>query len=213
MLLHRTHLGVAPVASTEAFRPQLNGVHVMQRDGNTIATATDGHRMLRVTRPVSADDVENYPHPAASDVPAEGFTIPVKACADIAKAMPKKAHAHLANKAMVESVNGNVNVVATDLATTNRVTARPIDAVYPNVGQVIPKGEPVFRIAVSASYLAEMAGAIAKLHAQDGDKNASQVVLSFYSPLMPMRLDATLDGGSVLGLLMPLRLPDAKVTP
>lgn len=65
--------------STDETRPNLNGVHLeASADGRLTMTGTDGHRLSTVTR---AAEVLELPR---------GFTLPRKACAELAKILKKR---------------------------------------------------------------------------------------------------------------------------
>lgn len=214
MLIHKTHLMVNKVASDEACRPQLNAVHIFTKDGETHAQATDGHRLLRVSRPSESDaDFPRQADTPSVNLEGAGAVIPAKACADALKAYKKHpAIPMLANNARLEQSGSDVAFVTTDLDTTSRVQAKPIDYPYPNTDQAFPVGDPVLRVAVNAEYLKEICDVVCRLHAADGNKVTSELRLTFYSELSAIKLEATLDGGRVVGLLMPLRLaPEHRI--
>ena len=213
MLLSRSQLHAHAFASTDATRPAIGGVHISPEG---VATATDGHVMVRVWRkPDGATDAD-YPPPSpdwtAPVIPADGILIPSKAAADMLKAAPKQGRyaPPVLASVLVESVNGSVTLSATNLDTRPSVSARLADAgQYPIVENVIPpterEGDTV--IYVDAVKAAEFFATLVKIMGKDFGGGRPVRLSVPANARAAIRLDAETDETRVLALLMPVQPP------
>ncbi len=206
-LLNRAQLLAVKAASTEATRPQLNGLHIAP---NGVTTASDGHCMIRVTPAVL--DTTDYPVAAdwiAPTIPPEGMIVPTATALAALKAIPKARKyggLEVLQNVLVASVNGHVELSTTDLDTTKREQGPLIDFPYPDCDRVIPHGEPVFSIGFDAVLLGDLLKTLASMKLA-GMRNP--VNLHFYAPLSACKITATTENGdSVVALAMPLRIAD-----
>jgi hypothetical protein len=204
MLIRKESFKVAAVASTDACRPQLNGVHVTP-DGT--CEATDGHCLVRVHTPTRGD-VTEYPCPfpgwTAPEVPAEGFILPTADAKAAAKLPPKKGQlVMLTENVLLESLNGRAKLSATDLDRWTAVEPRPIEGPYPRCDMVIPRpedmGEAVeFNPRLLAKTLLTLADAL--------DLSELTGVVLRLGKHGAMRLDAkNCNGGQGTALIMPMK--------
>jgi hypothetical protein len=209
MLIHKDSFKVFAVASKEASRPQLNGVHV-SLDGT--CEATNGHCLVRVHNVTAS--AEDFPVPSKGwtppEVPAEGFIVPTEDAKACAALPPKKQRLpFLAENVLLESLNGRARFVATDLDRWPAVDVRPVEGTWPNTDAVIPKADEArFSIAVNPYVLARTLTTLADALGMKGERYPA-VVIRFYTPLSALRLDATAgsNGGQGTALVMPIRHP------
>jgi hypothetical protein len=204
MLIRKESFKVAAVASCEATRPNLNGVHVMA-DGT--CEATDGHCLVRVHTPTRGDASE-YPVPfkgwTAPEVPKDGFIIPTADAKAAAKLPPRKGwNTLLTENVLLESLNGRAKLSATDLDRWTAVEPRPVEGPFPNCDCVIPKADDMstgveFNPRLLAKTLLTLADALDL-------SDLSGVVLRF-GKHGAMRIDARNDnGGQGTALIMPMK--------
>jgi hypothetical protein len=204
MLIRKASFKVAAVASCDAVRPNLNGVHVMP---NGTCEATDGHCLVRVHTPTRGDSSE-YPCPfpgwKAPTVPVEGFIVPTADAKAAAKLPPRKSCLPmLTENVLLESLNGRAKLTATDLDRWTAVEPRPIEGPYPLCDCVIPKADDMgqaveFNPRLLAKTLLTLADALDL-------SDLSGVVLRL-GKHGAMRLDARNDnGGQGTALIMPMK--------
>jgi hypothetical protein len=211
MLLSKAQLRAVACASSEAVRPNLNGLHV-SADGT--ATATDGHVLLQVTVDREANDEAEYPKlcgltPMTPDAQL-GVIIPTAACLAAAKDAPKRhPHPLLVDNVMLAR-NGSVEnavLASTDLDTVKRQDFRPVEGPYPRVETVFQNGDPVLVIDFRPRVLADYFKAIADVLGAKAD-DGCVVRLAFHGPLKACEVTGNRNGVHVRGLMMPARLPD-----
>ncbi len=158
-------------------RSAMNGVAVVERDGGTFLAATDG-RALTLIR-CTMDDGDN----------ARGV-YPLAAFAAARKAARRKAEACVV-------LNGAA-YVDSDGAHTEFAK---VDGTFPDVGSVVPTGEPVRTLRLDADYLARIQKALGadgveiRMHGDDDDALPLTIV--------PIYLHGGQADGS-LGVLMPI---------
>jgi hypothetical protein len=213
VLIHKDALQVHAVASTDATRPNLNGVHIGP-DGTL--TATDGHRLIRCR--IEAGDEADYPCPspdwAPPVIPAEGIILPTADARTAAKLPPKKSRIQLlCDHVQLESCNGRIRLSATDLDTRNAIDSRPTEGPYPNVEAVLPVGDPVAVVCFNPILMAETLLAMVKCLGCGKDA-APQVRMEIHADkngaVRAIRIDAQKPGRKVMALVMPQTpLPDS----
>jgi len=209
ILLHKAQLAAWRLASSEASRPQLNGIH-LRPDGSTCAT--NGHALIIIGPP---EKTEAYPAPdgwQAPIIPTDGVIIPTETARQAEKNLPKgraaSYHPFLAS-ALVESLNGTVRLSSTDLDTRKVAEAKPLEGPFPHVEQVIPKGEPVLRIAFNAALLRNVLETLLAT----GRSVTDRAIFEFHNPNGAAVITYQGDNLTpVKALVMPLRLsePEAK---
>jgi hypothetical protein len=204
MLIRKESFKVAAVASTEASRPQLNGVHVMP-DGT--CEATDGHCLVRVHTPARGDAAD-YPCPfpgwTAPEVPAEGFILRSADAKAAAKLPPRKGQLPmLTENVLLESLNGRAKLTATDLDRWTAVEPRPIEGPYPRCDAVFPR--PDDAVAVHEFNPRLLARTLLTLADALDLSDLTGVVLRI-GKSGAMRLDAkNANGGQGTALVMPMK--------
>lgn len=126
-LIHNTKFAI----STEETRYYLNGIYLHYKDESLCAVATDGHRLAKMTTPISAD---------ASSMP--GVIIPRKTVLELHK--------------LLEQTNGDVTVTLSESKikfSLNEavITSKLIDGNFPDYERVIPQDNTeIFHVPCSA---------------------------------------------------------------
>ena len=181
-----------PFASTDAYRPALNSIQVKGRD----ITSCDGHRLIRVTVP----DLPAAEYPAGHNLePIQGETlIPLDAAKQAVTGGPKPYKALPILQNVLLGHNGKPTLYRT---TSQVVPFTAIERPYPDCDKVIPTTDPVFTVAVNASYAAEIFKALASL----SDTTSHEVTIEFRDPRGPLVIRCEHDGVKTLVLLMPLQ--------
>ena len=132
----------AAAASKEGTRYAINGVAVVEREGHFFLAATDG-RSLTLVRAYPDDRDDTYAGTSNARV------YPVAAFAAARKAGKRKAEAAL-------MLNGAAHVNSDGAHTEFAI----LDRAFPDVVNVIPKGEPVATVKLNAEYLARLQEAL-----------------------------------------------------
>jgi hypothetical protein len=200
MLLNRTTLALAKLASTEESRYTLNAIHVEPE----VAVVTNGHYLVAVTNPTPAPCIDNYPVTPGLEhkfVEEAGVLVSRDAALAALKALPgQKRHGNipiLQNAAMGADGKLYVNDLENVSAFKHEVEGR-----FPNWRMVMPKGEPVAEICMSAQYLV----LLGQYLAAQGDVRCASIRLTLYGPHDPMRFDGnTPDGQKIMAILMPTK--------
>jgi len=169
----------AALAAKDPTRYAIQGVAVIERDGDTFLAATDG-RALTLVRAHAED----------GDDAGSGRIYPVAAFAAARKAARRKADATV-------TLNGAA-FVAADGA---RTEFAKVDGTFPDVHRIVPTSKPERVLRLDAEYLARMQKALGadgveiRMHDDDRDRMPLTIV--------PIYLGGGTDDGS-LGLLMPI---------
>ena len=210
ILLGKNQLECLRVASEDSLRPQLNGIHVAA-DGSV--TATSGHALLHVSGVTDCADYPTPPEYTEPDIGAEGVIIPRQLAVDIGKALPKgartRARMPILCNALLESVNGSVNLSTTDMETRRMFSAPTPAGPYPLWTQVKPPGPATLRMALDPELVRDTMAALVAM-------GATSVTLELHAtencsvgdtgPMVsdkPIVLRATTAAGeSVYGLVM-----------
>lgn len=188
---------VLPAASKDTTRESLCGIHLTVRDGFVVATATDGHRLHRVSVQWVAFEVGELPPTGALLIPRKGAEAALKAVP-----APKRGQAPALATFTAEGF-------ATDVASVRWVG---LDAsAFPDADRVIAgtiygdKHKPTPTLGVSPRYLVDAAEACALL-----DPTIAMVWHQPPSPLDPVRVEATGyphgEKATVIAVIMPVRL-------
>jgi len=188
---------VLPAASKDTTRESLCGIHLTVRDGFVVATATDGHRLHRVSVQWVAFEVGELP-------PTGALLIPLKGAEAALKAVPAPKRGQAPALATFTAAG-----FATDVASVRWVG---LDAsAFPDADRVIAgtiygdKHKPTPTLGVSPRYLVDAAEACALL-----DPTIAMVWHQPPSPLDPVRVEATGyphgEKATVIAVIMPVRL-------
>ena len=212
MLINQKLLAARHALSTDPARYNLNGLHFRDREN---VTATDGHRAIRIHLPaLSTKEFPDVAGAVITDDPIKPFIMPGDTVQKIRKAIPKRSSMPiLCNAAIDRSVdsNGEMQVITTDLESTEVIRFRPIDGTFPDVDAVDPdvgaNGDPLVRIGINAAYLKDAAAAIQEF---TGNRNAVVCIRLRWCEdldLKPMILEGTdKEGGTIKVIQMPMRL-------
>jgi hypothetical protein len=180
----------AACAAKESTRYAVHGVAIVQKGDATFLASTDG-RMLSLVRayPEDGDDM-----PA---ILAQGRVYPPAAFAAARKAGKRREEASL-------TLNGSAYVNA-DGASTE--FAR-VDAPFPDVFGVVPKGKPALTLHVNAEFVARVQkamganGVAIEVHALDNER---QIDPDVPLTVRPLYMEGPgVDDGS-FGIVMPIR--------
>ena len=202
MLLNRASLDVAKFASESELRPVFSSLCITP----THVVATDSYVLLEVSHvkqdgQVKPDGVRN--DLGTGLLPAEAA---LHACKNIPNPKEDSLFALRHAFSSVDPDGKKMTLTTTDLMQEKSVEAHLVDGKYPDYNVIFPKGEPVGRVLLDASYLKELADWFAK-HAEGG-----QVLIEFHGPLQPLVFRGETAKGAMQqarGLIMPLRQPDA----
>ncbi len=175
----------------------------------TETIATDGHQLMRVTRP--AYKAESFPVVPGAPAPVDEhkpFLMPAEDALRIAKELPTKATIPiLANAAIcAETDSGDHRVIpitTTDLSSGRTHTVRVPSGNFPDVDRIMPDpNASTFKIVMDAKRLKDLLTQFEKF-TYKSQKHA--IRLYFTKDNAPMRIDA--DGGDgqhMTAVLMPL---------
>lgn len=190
--------------------PKLESRYTMQgvlcertKDG-VVLTETNGSQLMQVRyKDVPAD----YPSVGVDVQPVEGFKtiVPGDTLEKAAKAVPKKTPIPiLSNIGISETLNdnGEIQIVTTDLESTQRFAVKPLDGQFPNYAAVIPeyvtmtsknldkdfKGSPAVRVSFDAKLLADVLLGVAAI---GGHKQNIVEILIPLTDGRPLQIKAT----------------------
>ncbi len=204
------HHDITAFASTDETRFALCGVHYNAKEKRL--EATDGNMAIRV--PV-CERVEDFPVTKAGEATLADCIIPIPAfkralgnikdAAKNARFAPILAHAKLSGNG-----DGKVTFATTDNDTEQAVTAKWVDAQYPNVAQCWPIEEPKLSIELSANILRRIADYAEKCSKSDATGNVA-VRLEFTDSTSAVRFSFYLENAlgeevKAEGIAMPMRL-------
>jgi DNA polymerase III sliding clamp (beta) subunit (PCNA family) len=211
--LDKAALSLRHVASDEPGRFNLSGIYLTSSN----AVATDGHILATVAN-VDPEPGMNEGERLISCI------IGRDDAAALEKALPKPSRfdPHASPCAELDVAAANVNGHIPVTVGTTAFKIEKVDAQFPDYQQVMPKGEPVFRVSFDLELLERLAKVIKA--SSDSPKKTQSVVLEFYGDEetgkptmvkpendslacydMPIRVSAT-HAPRFSGLLMPIRL-------
>ncbi len=207
-MLNKHNLNIAALASKEASRFSLAGIHVSKER----TAVTDGHVLMTVTRPTCAAATFPTP-PGAPEATDEHkpFIMPTADALAIAKQLPKKSSIPvILNAAIcVESPADSsrvVRILTTDLERSQTNNVRPVDGNFPDIQRVMPDAsKSKFRICLDVTKLISVLQQFDKF-ANEAGPNHKPVRLYFTDNQHAVRIDA--DGGDgqhMTGVVMPFR--------
>jgi len=204
-LIDRSWAAIANVASEDVTRPNLNGVHVTATPETVRAEATDGAVLLRVEAPRLPD--ADYPvFPGLEAGTLDAGIIPAVTFAKALKSNKVKSFIPILRNVAVSLQDGDrptATLAFTDLENPTITRTPLVEEKFPNVDQVIPKGDAVATFSVDPVLLAELLLTIADV-LPDGRKGLHLVTFSIYTNGTidkPVRLDANEDGTTALGII------------
>ncbi len=165
ILLHQKLARIVDVASDDATRPYLTGVHVVENGAHPIVEATDGGMAIRAraTGPVPSEDFPAVPGmPEAASGPVD-VIVPAETWRAAFKAIPKKASLPILQHVAMVRTEEQIAFAATDLERGTVIPSRTIDGRFPDTKLIYPQTTPTVRIAFSAGRMIRLLRALAAL--------------------------------------------------
>lgn len=203
-LFNKGHAVVTKAASTDETRYIINSVLLEETKEGLRTVATDG-RMLAMVEDVmesKAKDPTEYPAnviPATAPNGAVSAVVPTQAIKDAVKSIPKSKNLPILQNVALVMGKEVTTLATTDLENPKVITARNIDAQYPNYKQVIPKDDPKdFTISFDPARMIK-AAQIAK------DFGLYHMKMQFTSDLNPVKITGEINGQKLTVVLMPLK--------
>lgn len=180
------------IAKEDTKYPIRSGLHVTPDH----TEATDGYRLIRVSRPkVNLDDEPETVKPLAKRA---DYVMPLELAKKISKALPKK----LSLPAFENDNAGDaVSFSVTDLETVDKFSGKKIAGAYPDVAQIMPApADHVADVLVDCGYLSEILDACKKF-------GSPLARITFNGAIKPLTITAQdeVDGQTFLALLMPCK--------
>lgn len=133
-------VAVNTACSDEETRYYFNGVHLASCEGNIVATATDGHRLMRATMIVEG---------APEIPPARSIIVPKETVGHLARLFPEGCRLELNERRLRAASDGIVLV------------SKLIDGTFPDADRVIPRPSDKLTIEANAADLARAAQSVA----------------------------------------------------
>ena len=206
LISKRTLDSVIPFAGKDDVRDILNGIR-LESSGKLIAT--DGHMLGIFTpgAPLPDTDFPNVGQLEGDQPPLEPCTLAIDGIQTLAKAIPKKNKMPIVKHALLDHAASNANGKAvfhvTDLDNPQRVNVAKLDGNFPQYDQVLPKDEPVYRMALDAALLSRL---IKAADAVRSDNDMTLIEFEFFaSHSSPLRATVTnKDGDTLTAVVMPL---------
>lgn len=205
------HHDITPFASTNETRFAICGIHYNANEKRL--EATDGNMAIRV--PV-CDQASEFPPVKAGDNTLSDCILPIgafkralsnaKDAAKCAAKLPICSYARL-------SANGDnkATMTTTDMDVEQAVSAKRVDAIYPNLDQVWPTEPPTLTIALGADLLKRIATYASTHGLPTRDSEDVAIKLEFTTNLAGVRFSFSLDDAlgehpKAEGVLMPMRI-------
>ncbi len=231
MLIPKPVFPISKIAARENARYAINGVCV-QRDSNgvAVATVTDGLRLLSVSWS-DESAVKDYPADDRNAAPVKGFStiVPTHTWDRASKAVPenplKPVLAHCLIEETTTAENRKIRLSTTDLGSVQQFDTEQVDGKFPVWGDVVPTYDSIpaeklgalvaggdvsdraaVNIGVDPKLFGELLLTIARMTA-----NGKPCPVRLEVPLSsagPIKLSAECDGRSIVGVQMPIKLPD-----
>jgi len=208
MLIPRNVLSVVDFACTDPGRRQLNGLYLERKDARTCsATATTGKILCSTTW----KELDNEEFPGKATV-KEGFStiLPIGACKDAQKSIPKKTNKPILEHLAVDEVgmNGTLKVSTNDLDAKRETDVVPIEGPYPNYRHALLDKPPAFSMRLDPVLLRDLCASLARIHPA-GARDKPEVrtaIVEFHAPDRPLvfkmrSLDGTVE---TVAMVMPL---------
>lgn len=198
MLIDKRAASIAVACSTEETRQALCGVHV-RKDGTL--EATNGHMLLRVAPPEwpSSELPGHWPNDPMTDKVLAADSVRA-----VAKALPKKSNLPILLCAAIGPNGGpdTAKAVVNIAEDEQTIGMRLMPGTFPETDQVMPKGDPIVRVQLSAAYLKDLASCADRWNGIGGT-----VTFTIYSPETAVGVECSGER-PITGLLMPMRLAD-----
>lgn len=193
--------GLFAVASKDEGRFAMHGVLLETYGGKVTGSATDGKRLLRATWATGGEGEGRVVLPA-DILPA------LKAAA---KAGPKYADKVARIEVTLDGTGRRIVRVLCPLAGLTFET-REIDGTFPPLDTAIPKASEFGSqgqglVGISA---VSMGGLMDAMHSFMGRDSSLLRLTVQAKPGSPLRMDATYDGCDILGVVMPIPLPEQR---
>jgi len=193
------HHDITAFASSDPTRYAINSVHY--NENGKAVECTDGRIMIRV--PVL--ESESYP-PVTVTAPARDCIIPLKPFQQALKnipnggAMPILKHMRLG--VIGEGEEARVNLTTSDLDTEQNIATNPINEVYPDINQILPKDEPKLTITLSAHLLK----VLAEYAAKHGTADFAPIKFEFTDGTSPVKFSVKLAADTTaIGVFCPMK--------
>lgn len=181
-MLNKNNLRIAKIARDVTSRYNLDSIKITP----TETIATDGHLLMRVTRPETGEGE---------------FLLRGELALEVAGAIDE-------NQYVAAGLEGEgVKVSFGDEERQHGFTQKIRPDKFPNYDKVMPEGEPIAEIAVNADYFIK----ILKLISKAQNTNVPIVLISIYGADKPVRFDAKIpySDQKICALVMPLKEFDA----
>lgn len=193
MLVNKSMLVVAALASTDDARPLLETVKLYKEDGKTVAVATDSYVLGEIIE--ETPDISEYPELSQPLTDPDAVLLPAKAAIKIAKAITKSKVLPVLNYAVIESDKA----IATDLEETTTLGFKSPEGNYPDYRKLMEKydGEYV-TVKLNPKYIKTVLG----MFKGDIEVNVSVPVDDKYAPTI-FRTEG--NGTKKTALIMPLK--------
>ena len=213
MIINDHNIGIAGHASQKGLRPVLNGVLFTPK----VCVATDSYRLLEVELPDQEELIPELPNTMPAGSSDVSGIVPVSTVQKIKTS--KNANLPILENISLdlqeeeaEGQGGRAVLITTDLETLDRVEGRLVDGAFPDYEQIIPKSDPVIKVALTAQYLKDMAQYFEK-HAIGG-----QVVLSLFkgedgNPAPVLFTNSTEQGQKIRGVVIPCKMLEEEEDP
>jgi hypothetical protein len=174
MLLTRTQYQTCkPATTADDTRYALHGVHVARDHDQTVATATNGHLLIRVTETVPPD--RDFPMGDAMIGPDQPAALVPLAILDSAfKLAPKKGGVPVLQTVLI----ADGHVTASDLATRQTAPLPAESKSFPDASRVIPQPEDgEITIPIGGHVLKALADACKAFHESPRDGGMLRLVI------------------------------------
>jgi hypothetical protein len=226
MLFDRSVFNISECAGVDHSKHLLDVVH-LERDaqGNALAVTTDGKRFLVAKWKDHAKSLDYFEQSEkeanVTAVPTFETNIAIKPWDEIQKAIPKKCKKPALEHALLpETEVGKTIPLETreDDGTVRRITAKPVEGVFPNWRESLPSynllvSSPGSNDAVRVRVPAEQFASLMKAVWATSGKNTMDYVdlIVPMNALRPVEIRSNnLDGIKVTGFLTPIMAEDSK---
>lgn len=211
MLIPRQVFAVSKLVSREPTRYAIDGVEVRRVDGQCVATALDGRRLISVKW--SDEDIRSEFPPDVGDVaPLDDFQAIVSRSQwdEAGKLIPKRTRRPVLGNCLLDenSANGTVTMTATDLDQSRSVSGKSREGNFPKCQDVIPDydvGRNAVAIGVNPRFLAEVARVVEDTAVGDATDGVRLIIPT--DPRRPMVIDSEANGVQATAVLMPVKHP------
>lgn len=169
MIYNQNNLNVAKVASKTGINPELRAVAFFKDK----TVATDRFRLIEMSTPAEEgkDPLENYPTAGVKNILTkleEPLMLEAKTVSKL-KILKVKQLSEIQGAVLVDAKDGlgSVQLVSTDLSSTNQVSIRPTAGSFPKYEMLMPSEESIKEdyavVEINAEYLAEVLQILSKL--------------------------------------------------